>query len=49
MILREYSLILAVLQGNDGHRMAAVGVERGIGNRTLYYRLTEYERKGLLG
>ena len=43
----ECNLILAALERNNGNR-TATAAELGISVRTLYYRLTEYERKGLL-
>jgi len=43
----EYNLILSALDRNKGNR-TATAAELGISVRTLYYRLTEYERKGLI-
>jgi DNA-binding NtrC family response regulator len=43
----ESTLILAALDRNNGNR-TATAAELGISVRTLYYRLAEYERKGLI-
>ncbi|HEX8912151.1 MAG TPA: helix-turn-helix domain-containing protein, partial [Humisphaera sp.] len=39
--------ILAVLKKHDGNR-AAAAADLGISVRKLYYRLGEYQRKGLM-
>jgi len=44
---RERHAIFAALERNDGNRTAAAQ-ELGISRRTLYNRLAEYERDGLL-
>jgi DNA-binding NtrC family response regulator len=43
----EQSHILAVLDRHHGNR-AATAAELGISVRTLYYRLSEYQRQGLI-
>ena len=44
----ERELILDALDRHNGDR-AAAAVELGISRRTLYYRLAEYSRQGLIG
>jgi len=43
----EQKHILSILQKNNGNRMATAK-ELGISLRTLYYRLGEYQKKGLV-
>jgi transcriptional regulator with PAS, ATPase and Fis domain len=43
----EQKHILSVLQKHNGNR-AATAAELGISLRKLYYRLGEYQKKGLL-
>lgn len=43
----EQTHILAVLEKNHGNR-TATAAELGISLRTLYYRLAEYQRKGII-